>query len=97
MKKLAWSDYQMAQNRDDFEVLEKETLEALSIVCPPPIKGEIAQGLYDNSQQRILRRLAQLEEERKARATNWAKISALITLGALAAIALRWLVEAKIL
>ena len=53
----------MAQNRDDFEALDKETLEALSIVCFPGTNNPRAQALYDNAQQRILRRLAQIQKE----------------------------------
>ena len=59
--KLTWNDYQAAMNRDNFERIDRATLESLSMVCPPAIKNPTAQALYDNARERIQRRLAQLD------------------------------------
>jgi hypothetical protein len=63
--KLTWSDYQQHQNRDDYDSLDRATVDALLAVAPPPMKNPAAQSLYDHSQQRLLRRLELIREEEK--------------------------------
>ncbi len=81
----SWNDIENAIKNSTIESLDKAKLEEFSKVAPPNFQNPGLIANYQNAQQRILRRLAQIEsneqeqrEEAKfATSIRWSKIAAI--------------------